>query len=204
MWQTALLVLLAYLLGSLPFPFLVTKRLTGLDIRYAGNGNMGVRNVARLAGRNAALLTLLLDAGKGALAYGIAHWLGAERGGIYLGGVAAVLGHWFPVWLRFRGGIGQAVMTGYLCAMFPIAALFAVPAFPLALRLVRVFNLAYAIAALIFIPLAIWQGGATVWDLAFMGGLLGAIVAKKLVDARRQEAILRKTSPDGAEDPPPP
>lgn len=112
------LVAIAYLLGSIPFGLLVVKAAGGGDIRAAGSGNIGAANVARNAGAGAGVLTLLLDAGKGYLAV----WLASrETGGnsrwMIAVAAAAVVGHVFPVWLRWRGGKGVATGLG---VMLPI------------------------------------------------------------------------------------
>ncbi len=104
---------LAYLLGSIPFGFLVYKLMGGGDIRLTGSGNIGAANVTRAGGPLAGVLTLLLDAGKGFLAvwlpqrftHGNIRWM-------MLAAVLAILGHLFPVWLRFRGGRGVATAAG--------------------------------------------------------------------------------------------
>jgi glycerol-3-phosphate acyltransferase PlsY len=107
------LVGVAYLLGSIPFGLLLVKAQGGPDIRSIGSGNIGAANVARNAGPLAGALTLLLDAGKGYLAV----WLAArETGGnghwMMAAAVAAVIGHVFPIWLRFNGGKGVATSLG--------------------------------------------------------------------------------------------
>jgi acyl phosphate:glycerol-3-phosphate acyltransferase len=103
----------AYLLGSIPFGLLIVKASSGTDIRKLGSGNIGAANVARSAGPLVGALTLLLDAAKGYLAV----WLTARltNGNIrwmMIAAVAAVLGHMFPIWLRFRGGKGVATGLG--------------------------------------------------------------------------------------------
>ena len=108
-----LLIAAAYLLGSIPFGLLIVKARGGPDIRSLGSGNIGASNVTRNAGALAGVLTLLLDAGKGYLAVWLAarftgdnvHWMMAAA-------VAAVIGHVFPVWLRFKGGKGVATSLG--------------------------------------------------------------------------------------------
>ena len=110
-------LLIGYLLGSIPFGLILT-RLAGLgDIRSIGSGNIGATNVLRTGKKWAALATLLLDGGKGALAVVIArHFYGIE--GICLAGTAAILGHIFPVWLKFKGGKGVATSLGVMLAAF--------------------------------------------------------------------------------------
>jgi glycerol-3-phosphate acyltransferase PlsY len=108
---------LGYLLGSIPFGLIVT-RLAGLgDVRKVGSGNIGATNVLRTGKRWAAALTLLLDAGKGAAAVLIAsHYFGMN--GAAFAGIAAILGHIFPLWLRFKGGKGVATFVGVMLAAY--------------------------------------------------------------------------------------
>jgi glycerol-3-phosphate acyltransferase PlsY len=118
----AVALLASYLLGSIPFGLLVARAVAGKDVRAVGSGNIGATNVARAAGRGAAAVTLLLDALKGFLPVvlaeraGISPWLPASCG------IAAVVGHCFPVWLRFRGGKGVATGLGVAIAVAPWAA----------------------------------------------------------------------------------
>ena len=115
-----LLIVAAYLLGSIPFGLLLVKALGGDDIRSAGSGNIGAANVARNAGWLAGILTLLFDAGKGYLAVWIAsHYTHGNGRWMIAAAVAAVVGHIFPVWLRFKGGKGVATGLG---AFLPISA----------------------------------------------------------------------------------
>ena len=114
------LIAAAYLLGSIPFGLLIVKVLGGKDIRSAGSGNIGAANVARNAGWLAGILTLLFDAGKGYLAVWIAgRYTNGSGRWMIAGAVAAVVGHIFPVWLRFKGGKGVATSLG---AFLPISA----------------------------------------------------------------------------------
>ena len=112
------LVLLGYLLGSIPFGYLLVRAAGGGDIRLVGSGNIGATNVARSSGWAVGFATLLLDAAKGFLAVWLAEHF--SRGNIrflMLAGFAAILGHIFPVWLRFRGGKGVAVALGVFLAI---------------------------------------------------------------------------------------
>lgn len=103
----------AYLLGSIPFGLLIVKVTGGPDIRTAGSGNIGAANVARNAGAAAGALTLLFDAAKGYLAVWLAaRWTGGNIRWMMAAAVLAVIGHMFPVWLRFRGGKGVATGLG--------------------------------------------------------------------------------------------
>jgi glycerol-3-phosphate acyltransferase PlsY len=104
---------LGYLLGSVPFGLVLTK-LAGLgDIRAIGSGNIGATNVLRSGRKDLAAATLILDGGKGALAAFVAAWIGGPEAGL-IAGFAAVLGHNFPIWLKFKGGKGVATTLGVL------------------------------------------------------------------------------------------
>lgn len=121
--------LIGYTLGSIPFGLLLT-RLAGLgDIRAVGSGNIGATNVLRTGHKGLAALTLVLDALKGAVAVLAGYWVGAQFGlaivGSLIAGLAAFLGHIFPVWLGFRGGKGVATYIGVIAGLFwPAAVIF--------------------------------------------------------------------------------
>jgi acyl phosphate:glycerol-3-phosphate acyltransferase len=122
----ALLVVSAYLLGSLPFSYLIVRLRTGQDVRTLGSGNAGATNVTRAAGKAAGLLAALLDVGKGIAAVMISRALGASPAAVGLAAFAVVLGHCHPVFLRFRGGKGGATGGGVLAVLAPPAALLSV------------------------------------------------------------------------------
>src|SRR5438270_6391080 len=99
----------AYLLGSIPFGLLVTRIFGGGDVRKAGSGNIGATNVSRVAGPVAGILTLLLDVAKGAAVVWIAARVSGESATwTMIAALAAIVGHCFPIWLKFRGGKGVA------------------------------------------------------------------------------------------------
>ncbi len=119
-WPLYLTALIAYLIGATPFGLLLARLAGHGDIRKIGSGNIGATNVLRTGNKGLAALTLLLDAGKG--------WASAAIAGIWgpdtavVAGLFAVLGHMFPVWLRFRGGKGVATVLGVIAALaWPIA-----------------------------------------------------------------------------------
>lgn len=108
---------LAYLLGAVPFGILVTRALGLGDLRRIGSGNIGATNVLRTGNKAAALATLLLDGAKGAVAVLLARGLIGAEDAAQLAGLAAFLGHLYPVWLGFRGGKGVATFLGVLLAL---------------------------------------------------------------------------------------
>lgn len=111
-----LTAVLGYLLGSIPFGVVVTRAFGLGDLRQIGSGNIGATNVLRTGNKRAALATLLLDGGKGVLAVLLGRWLLAEDAA-QVAGLAAFLGHLFPVWLGFKGGKGVATFLGLLLAL---------------------------------------------------------------------------------------
>jgi len=116
--NSALSIVVAYLLGSIPFAYIV-GRLRGLDIRKVGDRNVGTFNVFRHVGLIGGIVTLIADVGKGALAIVVAKLLSVPDLVVFGAGVAAVIGHNWPVFLRFRGGRGMAVVIGVLLALLP-------------------------------------------------------------------------------------
>ncbi|HEX7174287.1 MAG TPA: glycerol-3-phosphate 1-O-acyltransferase PlsY [Pyrinomonadaceae bacterium] len=162
----SLVILAAYLLGSIPFGYLIVRLASGGDVRATGSGGTGATNVTRRAGKKAGLLTLALDALKGALAVLLARALLTEDFGAnwWVAGaaVASVLGHCFPVWLRFRGGKGVATGLGVFMALAPLAVLFsALPVFLLVVWATRYVSLG-SITAAALLPLCVWLlGGYT-------------------------------------------
>jgi glycerol-3-phosphate acyltransferase PlsY len=115
---TAAVFLAGYLLGSVPFGLLLTRLAGGGDIRAIGSGNIGATNVLRTGRKGLAAATLLLDAGKGALAVVLAHWWFADNALFAsLAGLGAMIGHCFPIWLGFKGGKGVATMLGISFAL---------------------------------------------------------------------------------------
>ncbi len=147
--------ILGYLLGSIPFGLVLT-RMAGLgDIRGIGSGNIGATNVLRTGNKPLALATLLLDAGKGALAVLVARWLGNGETVAMVAGGAAFLGHLFPVWLKFRGGKGVATFMGTVAALCWPVALATAGTWLLVAALFRMSSLAALVAA-ILTPLYAW------------------------------------------------
>lgn len=112
-----LTAVMGYLLGSIPFGVLVTRAMGLGDLRSIGSGNIGATNVLRTGNKGAALATLLLDGGKGAVAVLLARWLVGAEDAAQVAGLAAFLGHLYPVWLGFRGGKGVATFLGLFLAL---------------------------------------------------------------------------------------
>lgn len=156
----AAIVLIAYLLGSIPFGYLLVRLFVGGDVRKSGSGGTGATNVSRRAGKGVGVLTLLLDLLKGSAAVLIAKSLldASETADWWVcaAGAAAVLGHVFPVWLRFRGGKGVATGLGVFLPLAPLATLSALFVFILVVWLWRYVSLG-SMAAASVLPLAVWS-----------------------------------------------
>jgi glycerol-3-phosphate acyltransferase PlsY len=154
-----LVVALAYLLGSIPFGYLIVRASGRGDVRETGSGGTGATNVTRRAGKSAGVLTLALDALKGAAAVLVARLVLTEGfrvdWWVAAAAVAVVAGHVFPVWLGFRGGKGVATGLGVFAVLAPLALLCALPVFVLVVWATRYVSLGSIIAAALM-PLAVW------------------------------------------------
>ena len=146
----------AYLLGAIPFGFLLVKWKTGTDVRLAGSGNIGATNVLRTTGRLAGVLTLLLDIGKGfaavwladALTRGSLPWMSAAA-------VSVMVGHVYPVFLRFQGGKAVASFVGAYLYLTPIPLLAVLVVFVITVAWTRYISMGSLLGAVTF-PLAVW------------------------------------------------
>ncbi len=139
-------VSVSYLIGAIPFGLLFTKLFSGIDVRSVGSGNIGATNVLRASGKKAAVLTLLADALKGFLPVFLARRLFGDDVTTVLSGVASILGHNFPVYLKFRGGKGVATSFGVVLAVAPWTGLLSLLAWLIAAVIWRYSSLAALIA----------------------------------------------------------
>ena len=170
---TTLWVVLGYLVGSVPFAFLITRASGRVDIRQLGSGNVGAANVLRVAGSRAALMTALFDIAKGAAVVLTARAAGAAPGVCASVGAAAVGGHIYPIWLRFRGGKGVATTCGVFAVLAPLATLLAAVMFAGVVRATRRVSLGSMAAAVSLGPLAYAVGTPnTAVRAAFFSGCL--------------------------------
>jgi acyl phosphate:glycerol-3-phosphate acyltransferase len=145
-WPFYAAVLIGYLLGSIPFGLVLT-RLAGLgDIRKIGSGSIGATNVLRTGNKTLAAATMLLDIGKGAVTVLIANMYGTDIAVLAAGG--AMLGHCFPIWLKFNGGKGVATAAGILLALTPVVGLAALGTWFVVLVAFRYSSLGALVAAL--------------------------------------------------------
>lgn len=161
-----------YLLGSVPFGLVITRALGLGDLRQIGSGNIGATNVLRTGNKGAALATLLLDSGKGAIAVLLARHFGGETAAILAGG-AAFLGHCFPIWLRFKGGKGVATFLGTVIALNWPLGLIACTTWALTAAITRISSLSALLAAALA-PVFAWGLGRT--DIAAVAAFMAVLI----------------------------
>ncbi|PYP84158.1 MAG: acyl-phosphate glycerol 3-phosphate acyltransferase [Candidatus Angelobacter sp. Gp1-AA117] len=194
----SIIIVVAYLLGSIPFGYILVKTFRGEDIRLTGSGNIGATNVARSGAKGLGVATLLLDALKGTCAVWIAHALGNSSynscGGspcipvtrlMASAALAAVLGHMFPVWLKFRGGKGVATAVGCFFVLFPVAMLISLGFFLLIVALTRYISLGSMLAAIAFPILAYFVEGAHLPSVMLVSAISLLIIIKHHQNIRR-------------------
>ncbi|HJP93016.1 MAG TPA: glycerol-3-phosphate 1-O-acyltransferase PlsY [Pyrinomonadaceae bacterium] len=183
--RALLVIIIAYLLGSIPFGYLIVRQKLGGDIRHSGSGGTGATNVSRRAGKAAGVVTLLLDAFKGSLAVVLAKiiltgpspsvdWFIAATA------IAAIVGHIFPVWLRFRGGKGVATGVGVFLILAPVALLCVGVLFMAIVVLTRYVSLG-SITAAATLPLYVWLQAYFVEPVADLRPLLTAAIISALL-----------------------
>jgi glycerol-3-phosphate acyltransferase PlsY len=173
--QTVLALIAAYILGSIPFSFVVARAFGVEDVRRVGSGNVGATNVLRSAGKVAGGLALLLDAAKGATAAALAAWLvPAPPVVAALAALAAVVGHMHPPWLGFRGGKGVATGLGAFAVILPTPTLGAAVLFLLTAAVTRYVSLGSIVGAAGLAALAFRFGDSV--SVAWVATLTAALV----------------------------
>jgi glycerol-3-phosphate acyltransferase PlsY len=182
----------AYFLGTIPFGLILGKLFGGQDVRKAGSGNIGATNVSRVAGPVAGILTLLLDAAKGSAAVILAARLTSESAlWMMIAGFLALIGHCFPLWLRFKGGKGVATAAGVFLALCPPAMLGALLLFILVAAFWRFVSLG-SITAAAAIPLLmylLWAPGHAPPHVVTFGSLAIALLVIYKHDANIQRLV---------------
>lgn len=152
--NVALVLFGAYLLGSIPFAFLIARRWRGIDLRRSGSGNVGATNVMRTAGTRSAMAAVALDIIKGAAVVVLANKAAPGAVAPSAAGVAAIVGHIYPVWLRFRGGKGVATAFGVFGMLAPVGAMVCFCCFLGTVWATRYVSLGSLVATLALAPLA--------------------------------------------------
>ena len=212
------LIALSYVVGSIPFSYLVARFLSGKDVRREGSGNVGATNVARTAGRGAGVLALLLDLAKGYAVIviaraivarpewpfeaGVAPWQSREMW-IALAGLIGVLAHMFPVWLRFHGGKGVATAAGVILALDVRVFAASILVFAIVVLVSRMVSLGSIVTAASIPLLFRFVGHATpFWRTILSIGIAVAVIVKhhgniaRLVQGRERRLGEKKNEED--------
>jgi acyl phosphate:glycerol-3-phosphate acyltransferase len=176
-------VLIGYLAGSVPFAFLLARK-AGVDVRLAGSGNVGAANVLRTTGTGRGVVVLMLDVAKGAAAVLLAHAIAGGATLVALTGAAAIVGHIYPVWLRFHGGKGVAVAAGVFSVLAPVATAIAGFLFLVTVWLTRYVSLG-SVAATVALPPVAWLSGAPLTVVLAAGGTGILILFRHRANLRR-------------------
>jgi acyl phosphate:glycerol-3-phosphate acyltransferase len=181
-------LLISYLIGSLPTAIIVSRAVAGVDIREIGDGNMGARNVTRTLGWGPGIFVAVVDFGKGGLSVLLARQVGCSLNWQIAAGVSAVLGHDFPIYARFRGGQGMASILGTLVVFMPIQTFFGLILFGVAYRLWRSFDLGAALGLGLLAAFAWYTRQPTIL-IVYTVSLFLSIPAKKALDWPRRRRL---------------
>jgi glycerol-3-phosphate acyltransferase PlsY len=191
-------LLIGYLLGSIDFA-LVVAAMRGVDIRSEGSGNPGASNVLRTIGTVPAVLVFIGDALKGLVAVAAASFLTGQSPPasvwVMAAGLAAVVGHCFPIYTKFRGGKGMATTMGVLTYVVPLAAIATAVIWALVTRLSRTPSLATLVALAASVPLAFWQG-VRGWALLLWVAIAGLVVWRHRANIERLAKRTETKVPD--------
>ena len=152
------LIVLGYLVGSVPFAYVVTKRVAGVDVRAVGSGSVGATNVLRATRPAVGAAVVALDVAKGVAIVWLAERLGADDGTLAAVGVATIIGHVYPVWLRFHGGKGVATAGGVFGVLSPGATAVAAAAFLAVVWRTRYVSIGSLAASVLLVPLLYVMG----------------------------------------------
>ncbi len=151
-------ILIGYFIGSIPFAYIIGRLVKGVDIRQEGGGNVGALNTMREIGTAAGFGVLAADMAKGVAAVFVARWLGVSLIFVFITGFAVVVGHNWPVFLKFKGGMGAATTLGVLLALVPVQFAISFAIMVIVVLITSNFRLGMAVG-LALLPLIIWGFG---------------------------------------------
>jgi glycerol-3-phosphate acyltransferase PlsY len=177
-------LVVGYLLGSIPFAYLLGRRHRGIDLRVAGSGNVGAANLLRNTTKKIGVSAMALDIGKGIASVLVARQVDTGSTGPAVAGIAAVLGHIYPVWLGFRGGKGVATTCGVFSILAPQATAIATVVFLMLVWLTRYISLGSVAGSVILPPLAYLFG-------APQGTVVAAVIVGAIVIHRHRSNLRR-------------
>jgi acyl phosphate:glycerol-3-phosphate acyltransferase len=177
-------IVLAYLIGSIPFALMLARRWAAIDLRSVGSGNLGAANVMRASGVTAGVLVAVLDMAKGAASVWLAARVSTGAAVPAAAGLAAIVGHIYPIWLRFRGGKGVATACGVFTVLTPLAIPPALAIFAVVVWLTKYISLGSVVASIALPPLAYALGSSA-------PSVLAAIAASIIIVFRHRSNVLR-------------
>ena len=195
-------ILIGYAFGSVPFAFIVARR-AGIDVRVAGSGNVGAANVLRTTGMPLGVVVMALDILKGVVSVALASSVEGTPSAMAAAGAAAIVGHIYPIWLRFHGGKGVAVAAGVFSVLAPFATVVAASVFLLVVWTSRVISLG-SVAATVTLPSVAMLSGAPGPIVAAATGSGALILFRHRANVRRilsgteRRMGLRAEAPTGA------
>ena len=178
------LILSAYLIGSIPFALLLARRWGAIDLRRVGSGNLGAANVMRASGITAGILVAILDITKGAASVMLAARLSGNAAAPAAAGLAAIVGHIYPIWLKFRGGKGVATACGVFSVLTPLAIPPALAIFLITVTLTKYISLASLLATIALPPLAYLLGSEA-------AAVIAACLAATIIVFRHRSNVSR-------------
>jgi glycerol-3-phosphate acyltransferase PlsY len=179
-----LVIVAAYLLGSIPFAFMLARRWGAHDLRRVGSGNLGAANVMRASGVAAGVMVAALDMAKGAASVWLAERLSTNAAAPAAAGLAAIAGHIYPLWLRFRGGKGVATACGVFSVLTPLAVPPALAIFTAVVWLTRYISVGSLLASLALPPIAYAIGSPA-------PAVIGAVVSAAVIVFRHRSNLVR-------------
>jgi glycerol-3-phosphate acyltransferase PlsY len=178
------LILTAYLIGSIPFALLLARRWGAIDLRRVGSGNLGAANVMRASGITAGILVAILDITKGAASVMLAARFSGNAAAPAAAGLAAIVGHIYPIWLKFRGGKGVATACGVFSVLTPLALPPALAIFLITVTLTKYISLASLLATIALPPLAYVLGSEA-------AAVIAACLAATIIVFRHRSNVSR-------------
>ena len=191
MEKNLLVLVMSYLIGSIPTALVVSRIVSGVDIREIGDGNMGARNVTHTLGWGPGIVVAVFDFSKGSLAVLMARQLGCPLNWQLASGVSAVLGHDFPIYVHFRGGQGMASTLGTLMVFMPYQTLLGLVMFAAAYYLWRNFDLSAA-TGLGLLAVFAWVSDQPYILIAYTIALFLSIPGKKIFDWPRRRRLAQR------------
>ena len=186
-------LLTAYLIGSIPFSFIIAKSVKGVDLRYVGEGNVGARNVWHVVGKEWGILAGLLDFSKGFFVFLLIRFLSDSMLLIWLAGISVVIGHGFPIFLKGLGGKGAATATGFLFGMYPLLAICSSILTLVIFVISKNFHLSLILGISSFVMVGLPLAGKRIPEIATVTGFLLLLGLKRIIDQPHMKRITEQS-----------